>query len=97
MNAATLERDERTIAVENASYRWGYLLLAFGLLASVAYRAFVHGQASWELLGLVILSGALTTFLQSRERVLTPRSARLAIVGVVVAAIIAAVLVALLR
>jgi hypothetical protein len=30
MSTASITRDERTMAVENASYRWGYLLLAFG-------------------------------------------------------------------
>ena len=41
MNTApSVQRDERTVAVENASYRWAYLFLSFGLLALVAYILF---------------------------------------------------------
>ena len=36
MKDQTIIRDERTITVENTSYRWGYLLLSFGLLVVVA-------------------------------------------------------------
>jgi hypothetical protein len=32
----TVHRDERTLAVENASYRWAYLFLSFALLLLVA-------------------------------------------------------------
>ena len=30
-----VERDERTVAVENASYRWAYLVLTYALLVDV--------------------------------------------------------------
>ena len=32
MNAEQVNRDERTVAVENAGYSWSYQLLAFGVL-----------------------------------------------------------------
>ena len=38
MTPTLVQRDERTIAFENAGYRWSYLFLSFGLLALVAYR-----------------------------------------------------------
>jgi len=47
-------RNQRTIAIENAGYRWAYLTLSFGLLPSTAYRAFIRHEASWDLLRLVI-------------------------------------------
>jgi hypothetical protein len=50
--------DER-ISAENASYRWGYLFIAFGLLLSVAYRGLFLQQQNWDLLALVVLSGAV--------------------------------------
>ena len=54
-------RDERSLAVENSSYRWAYFLLAFGLLVIVAYRGFVGHESNWDLLALVIMSGVVTS------------------------------------
>jgi hypothetical protein len=48
-------RDELTAGL--AGDRFAYIVLSFGLLGIVAYRSFVEGVASWELLGLVVLSG----------------------------------------
>jgi hypothetical protein len=93
MNAASIDRDERTITIENASYRWGYLLVTFGLLASTAYRSFVKHESSWDLLGLVVLSGLVTTLFQGRQRALTRRSANFAMVAIVAGVVVAATLV----
>jgi hypothetical protein len=54
-----VDRDERTIAVENASYRWAYMFMSFGLLLLVGYRSFVHHESSWDLFALVILGGGV--------------------------------------
>ena len=43
MIAQSADRDERTLAVENAGYRWSSHVLSFGLLLLVAYRSFAHG------------------------------------------------------
>lgn len=48
-------RDESAAGL--AGDRFAYIVLSFGLLGMVAYRSFVEGVASWELLGLVVLSG----------------------------------------
>jgi hypothetical protein len=97
MTAQAMVRDERTVMVENSSYRWGYLLLSYGLLVSTAYRAFVLEQQSWDLLGLVVLGGAVTTLYQGRGRVLTGRWALLSGAGAVLALVLAAALVVLMR
>jgi hypothetical protein len=86
-------RDERTITVENSSYRWAYLLLSFGLLAVVAYRSFLWHQSSWDLLALVVFSGLVTTLYQWVHKVLTRRWVFTAITAGIVAAVIAAVIV----
>ena len=83
-------RDERTVSVENASYRWGYMVLAYGILASVAYRGLVHEQANWELLAVVVVSGVVTTFWQGRRKVLSRRSVALVLAAVALAALLAA-------
>ena len=57
MTGTVVHRDERTTAVENASYRWAYLVLSFGLLLIVAFRSFVYGESAWDLLALVVLGG----------------------------------------
>jgi len=90
-----VERDERTQYVENASYRWGYMFLTFALLVLTAYRGLVLDQAGWDLLGLVIVSGAVVTGYQARERIVGRRSIMTGLLAAVVAAGIAVVLVLL--
>ena len=73
MNNQSVTRDERTLSVENSSYRWAYLLLSFGLLGIVAYRGLLWRESNWDLLGLVILGGLVTTFYQGAHRILSRR------------------------
>jgi len=97
MTATPVMRDERTRAIENASYRWAYLVLSYGLLLSTAYRSFARGEASWDLLGLVILGGAVANVYQANQRVLNRRWAVSSIVAMVVAVVIGAAIVLLRR
>lgn len=90
MMADSVLRDERTIATENASYRWAYLVLSFGMLLSTAYRGFVRHETSWDLLGLVIAGGVVATVYQGRQRVVSRRWAAVSLVSAVVAALLAA-------
>ena len=69
----TVDRDERTVAVENASYRWAYLFLSFGLLALVAYRSFVHRESPWDLMALVVLGGILSAAYHWFHKIRTAR------------------------
>lgn len=96
MTAHGVVRDERTVATENASYRWSYLVLSFGLLASTLYRSVVRHEAAWDLLALVVLGGVVATVLQGAGRVLTRRWVAVSAATVVLAACVAA-LVVLLR
>jgi hypothetical protein len=66
-----LVRDEREASVDRAADRLAYVVLSFGLLAVVAYRSFVDGVASWELLGLVLFGGAVATGYRLWQGVLT--------------------------
>jgi hypothetical protein len=92
-NPLSVERDERILAVENASYRWAYLFLSFGLLLDVLYRSTVLEQNSWDLMALVVLGGLAATVYQGAHRVLTRRWARLAIIIMLIAAAVAATIV----
>jgi len=87
---ATVDRDERTVAVENASYRWAYLLLSFGLLVLVAFRSFVHNESPWDLMALVILGGILSASYQWFHKVLTAHWAVTCLLTVVAAGVLAA-------
>lgn len=97
MKEEPIIRDERTVAVENASYRWGYMLLSFGLLAIVAYRGFARQESNWDLMGLVILSGLVTTLYQGSRRIMSPRWGWAALAIGLLSAAVAVALVLLLR
>jgi len=77
-----VERDERTISVENASYRLGYLFISFGLLLIVAFRSFFYQESNWDLMGLVIIGGLVTTVYQAFYKTL---SRRLIVLSLVIA------------
>lgn len=97
MMTQVVERDERTAAVENASYRLAYMVLTYGLLISAAYRSFAYEQATWDLLGLVVVGGAIATLYQGRSRILTRRWALLAVGSMVLAAVVAGLVVLVAR
>jgi len=73
-------KDERTIVVENASYRLGYIILLFGVLLDVLLRGLVRRGTlpdpmslvadNWDLLGLAIVSSGVATAYQGVHRTL---------------------------
>jgi hypothetical protein len=77
-------RDEREASVDRAADRVAYLVLSYGLLGIVAWRSFVDGQASWELLALVVLGGIGGTAYRLRARVLTREA--LVVIGITMVA-----------
>ena len=95
MTPEPVERDERTVAVENAGYRWSNLVLSFGLLLLTMYRSLVRHEAAWDLLGLVVLGGAVNVAYQWSGRVLYRRWVVMAIVTFALAAVVGVVMVAL--
>lgn len=90
-------RDERTVAVENASYRLAFHILSYGLLLLVVYRGFVLQQSNWDMLGLVIVAGAAATYYQSRQNILAKRWLLATVAVMALAALLAAVLVIVIR
>lgn len=91
MKDSSVMRDERTVVIENASYRWAYLVLAFGILGSVMYRSYVLGEASWDLLALVVLGGLVATGYQAVHRVLSQKWLYIVGATMLVAAVLALV------
>ena len=88
-----LERDEREVGVDRAADRLAYAVLSFGLLAVVAYRSFADGVASWELLGLVLLGGVVSTAYRLWQGVLTRQAVSVVALTALVALVIGAILV----
>ena len=93
MRVQPVERDERTIAIENEAYRWSYLLLSFGVLAIIAFRAFARGDACWDLFLLVITGGAVNSAYRAWKRTLFRRWVVVTLVMMLAAAAVAAIIV----
>jgi hypothetical protein len=87
-------RDERTVAVEQASYRFAYVFITFALLLDVMFRGLVRGEAAWDLLAIVIVGGAISSLYQWRHKILTRHSLALALVTGLVAATVAGLIAA---
>ncbi|HSQ32688.1 MAG TPA: hypothetical protein VLN49_22690 [Gemmatimonadaceae bacterium] len=92
MTNRSVDRDERTVAVENASYRLGYRFLSFAVLLSAAYRSIALKQSTWDLLAIVIFGGVVTTVYQRNQRILTLRWVRLTMLSMALAFVVAMVL-----
>ena len=87
-------RDEREAAVEQGGDRLAYFVMSYGLLLIVAYRSFVEGQASWDLLALVLAGGIVSVGYRMWRRGLSSNA--LALVGLTIAvAVLVGALVAL--
>ena len=97
MKEQPILRDERTIAVENQSYRLAYQVIAYGLLAIVAYRGYFRQETNWDLMALVVLSSVIATLYQSKQKIFTRRVIWVMFVSGVVSAVLAVVLVLILK
>jgi hypothetical protein len=90
----TVTRDERTVAVENVSSRWGFTFLLFALLVDVAYRGVVYHEAAWDLMALVIVSSGFLTIYGAQQKTLPTRTA---VLGVCLAGLAAAMIAAMYK
>ncbi len=95
----SVERDERTVAVENASYKWALNFTMFALLIDVAYRGLVRDEAAWDLLALVVVPAFVCTIYQYRQKTKTlgwpSRKTMLFRLVMAIVAIVAAVIAAI--
>jgi hypothetical protein len=90
-NQPTILRDERTVVVENASYKWACIFITFALFIDVAYRGLVRNEAAWDLMALACVPGIISTIYQARQKTMEGWVAVVMVcAAVVVAAYIAA-------
>jgi hypothetical protein len=89
--AQSVRRDERTVAVENASYRWAYSLLTYALLVDVMSRGLFRHEAAWDLMALVVVGGVVASVYQARQRILTHGWVMKVVLVCCVAAVFAAI------
>jgi len=64
-------RDERTVAVENAGYKWACIFLIYALLMEVVYRGVVCKEAAWDLFALACVPGVICAIYQARRKTLS--------------------------
>jgi hypothetical protein len=88
--------DERTIAVADTSYRFAWMVLAFGVMVVVVVRGLAFHQSCWDLLGLTFLSSMVATIYQRIKHVQTlPRHVALLVIMIAMVVGLASVFVAM--
>jgi uncharacterized membrane protein HdeD (DUF308 family) len=87
-----MPRDEREMGIDLAADRLAVLVLSFGILAIVAWRAFADKEASWDLLGLLVLSGLVGTGYRFGKRATSVRLVSVMALAAGIAAVVAIVL-----
>lgn len=71
MKKPPIIRDERYYAVENASYRIGYMIIIYGLLLLIIFRSIAYHESNWDLFALVIISSFAATIYQIAHKTIT--------------------------
>ena len=99
MKQEQIVRDERYYAIENASYRVGFLIMIFGTMILYTVRAALFQQSNWDFFGLVIISSLAATVYQIRKKVLpyTIKTLILMIVLVLITSTVAGLVVILIK
>ncbi len=91
MNTTPLvERDERTVAVENAGHRWACNFLICGLFIDLACRGIFRHEVNWDLLALAVVPGVIIGVYKARQKAL-PLSRRAAKKWAIIASLAGAV------
>src|SRR5262249_20047619 len=90
--AACVERNGRPLTVENASYRWAFLLVTYALLVDVMVRSLARQEAAWDLMALVVGGGVVCTAYQARQKILDRGWVMKAVLAACLAVTLAAIL-----
>ena len=63
---APVKRDERTVAVENASYKWAWHFLVWPLIIDAMYRQHSLNEEVGDLVALICISSSIAIVHQHR-------------------------------
>ena len=63
-----LKRDERTVAVENASCKWAWHFLVWPLIIDAMYRQHALNEEVGDLVALVCVSSTIAIWYQYRYK-----------------------------
>ncbi len=80
-------KDERFVAVEKSSVYLAYWIVNFAILADCIYRNVVLDQATWDLLGIIVVANLVALLYQIRFRIVS-RTNALVVLSVTLAAIV---------
>jgi hypothetical protein len=83
------EKDERAVTIEKSSYSLAARVMGFAILVDVIYRSLVTKQASWDLLGIVILGGLVATIYQTRLKTATRSWSKVILLSVLAGLVVA--------
>jgi hypothetical protein len=83
-------RDERTVAEENAAYRWACNFLFFALLLDGTYRTWFRHESAWDMMAMIILGGGTVTIYRIRRKVMPKGWVKAAIILAVIAGVLGA-------
>jgi Family of unknown function (DUF6442) len=92
MRLKKIEKDERTVFIENQSYKYGCAILNFGILIDIIYRSVRFNEASWDLFGLIFLSGLVTTVYQYKQKIFTKNWIKSILILIIITAILSVIL-----
>jgi hypothetical protein len=84
-----VEKDERTVFVENAGNSFGYKFISYALLLDVIYRSIRFNEAAWDLLAIVVVSGVLITIYQYKQKTLVKNWVKITLIASAITAVIA--------
>ncbi len=67
----SMKRDERTVAVENASLKWAWHILVWPLIIDALYRQHALNEEVGDLIALVCISSSIAIVYQYRHKAVT--------------------------
>lgn len=96
--SALVDEDERSVAIENESYRWGFAIMTLGLLFDLSVRDWLWPNPSyWDLLALLMVTNIFCIVYQAHHRILREHWVRPVGIGMIRVVLVAVLMVLAMR
>jgi hypothetical protein len=92
----SVQADERTLAVVNATSTWVLAFTLFALLIDAFCRSVFFHEAAWDLLALASVPGLIGVIYEARQRIWGRRIWKMRLIVAFATAVVAAVVAAVL-